>query len=161
MDQPGFGMKFKIIANSIDLKFNRRSAAFGLTASQAHLLGYIVKHHTDHAVGFPELETFFNLRHPTITGIIQRLEEKDFITCIQDDVDRRKKRVEPTAKSVELFQSMYEDRVQVEKELTAGICATDLAEFERVLDQIFANALRDKDLPRCPIQAAMSQEERR
>jgi DNA-binding MarR family transcriptional regulator len=160
MDQPGFGMKLKIIANSIDVKFNRRSTAMGLTSSQAHMLGYIVKH-KDRAVGFQELETFFNLRHSTITGIIQRLEEKGFVTCIQDDVDRRKKRVEPTTKSLELLQNMYEGRVQVEKELTAGICATDLMEFERVLDQIFANALRENDLQRCPIQTAISQEERR
>lgn len=157
MEQPGIGMKLKIIVNSIDAKFNRRNAAFGLTSSQAHMLAYIVRHQGS-AVGFQDLEAFFNLRHPTVTGIVQRLEEKGFVICTQDNADRRKKHILPTEKSLNLLQNMHTGRVQVEHELTAGISAEDLAEFERILDQIFRNALRENALPHCAMDTSTSQE---
>ena len=156
MEQPGFGMKLKIIVNSIDAKFNRRNAALGLTSFQAHMLAYIVRQGS--AVSFQELETFFNLRHPTVTGIVQRLEEKGFVTCTQDSADRRRKHVLPTGKSMNLLQNMHTGRAQIEHELTAGISAEDLAEFERILDQIFRNALREENLPHCTMDAATSRE---
>ena len=157
MEHPGFGMKIKIIANSIDAKFNRHNAALGLTATQSHMLGYIVRH-KDRDVGFQELESFFDLRHSTVTGIVQRLEEKGFVTCTPDGDDRRRKRIRSTAKSAQLFQSICRGRKTVEQELTAGVQPEDIAVFNRVLEQIFQNALLEKDLPRFPIPPKASQE---
>ena len=157
MEHPGFGMKIKIIANSIDAKFNRHNAALDLTATQSHMLGYIVRH-KDRDVGFQELESFFDLRHSTVTGIVQRLEEKGFVTCTPDGGDRRKKRIHATPKSVELFQNICQGREAVERELTAGVRPEDMAVFERVLEQIFHNALLEKDLPRFPAPPGTSQE---
>lgn len=62
-----------------------------LTGSQGHLLGYLV-HHPDPPCP-KDIEKCFHLSHPTVSGLLSRLEKKGFIELRPDEQDRRCKRI--------------------------------------------------------------------
>ena len=141
MEQPGFGMKLKIIVNSIDAKFNRRNAALGLTSSQAHMLAYIVRQGS--AVSFQELETFFNLRHPTVTGIVQRLEEKGFLTRTVSPSDARRKILRLT-EAGRMQQKNFEGGVmETEQVMQRGFSPEELEQLRSLLSRVIENLEKD------------------
>ena len=141
MEKPGFGLKIKIMSNAFDTAFTRRNASLEPTCSLSHLLGFIVRRRED-PVCLQDLESFFNLRHSTVTGIIQRLEEKGFVTTSTDPADHRKRRVLPTEHSIELTHRMYDVRTELDEEMTEGISSREMAAFEQTLDKLLHNAAR-------------------
>lgn len=55
----------------------REAARYDLTPAQASILMYLEK--ADHPVNQRELENYFRLSNPTVTGLMKRMEAKGFI----------------------------------------------------------------------------------
>lgn len=75
---------------------NRELAKQGLTAAQGHIIGYLFR--TEQAPCARDLEEFFQLSHPTVSGLLSRMEAKGFIEFRTDETDRRIKRIYPLEK---------------------------------------------------------------
>ncbi len=70
----------KLINNSFQSKINNRLKDGNLTNSQAEVLLYTLKQNKkDLEVNQIDIQNNFNLTNPTVTGILNRLEEKRFI----------------------------------------------------------------------------------
>lgn len=69
----------KNIHDRFEAKGNIDCQKSGLTLSQFRVLAYLYDH-SDRQVTQRELELDFKVSHPTITGILKRMEEKEFIT---------------------------------------------------------------------------------
>lgn len=78
----------------------QRMAELGLTPAQAHILGYLV-HHRENLPCQKDVETCFGLSHPTVSGVLSRLEDKGFLEYLPDEQDHRKNRLRATDKAVE------------------------------------------------------------
>ena len=95
------GSRIRILSNNIRLAIDRKLNSLGLTGQQSFVLRYLSMH--DGEVVYPkDIEKRFNLTHPTVSGLLQRLEAKGFITCIPDPDDRRYKRVAITPSAREI-----------------------------------------------------------
>lgn len=62
-----------------------------LTAAQGRILGYVA--HRQEPPCPKDIEQTFHLSHPTVSGLLSRLEQKGFVELRADQQDRRCKRV--------------------------------------------------------------------
>lgn len=78
----------KLIGDTIETKANKRLRPHGITLSQERILAYL-NERKDQKTSQKDMEEFFQVTHPTIIGILKRLESKGFILSEVDDIDKR------------------------------------------------------------------------
>nr|MCR5552608.1 MarR family transcriptional regulator [Oscillospiraceae bacterium] len=86
------GPRIKRVNNVLDFWRTQDMERLGLTSTQGYLLGWLTRN-ADRSVTPSELGRSFKLSQPTISGILQRLEAKGFVTMEADSNDRRRKYV--------------------------------------------------------------------
>lgn len=86
-----------------------------------------------------DVEKFFRLSHPTVSGILSRLEEKGYITFREDLEDRRRKRIIPTEKALESFAQTTAAIERVERQLLEGFTPEERELFRDFLDRSIRN----------------------
>ncbi len=101
--------------------------AYDLTWSQVHVLHQLSKH--DGTMTQKELEKELGIAHPTMVGLIKRLESKGFIEADTSESDHRMKIITVTDKAYAQRQFMQEKMKEKEQIMTRGITA----EEEKVL----------------------------
>jgi len=78
----------KLIGDSIETKANKRLKTYGITLSQERILTYLYERKTD-KTSQKDMEEYFQVTHPTIIGILKRLESKGLIISEVDEIDKR------------------------------------------------------------------------
>lgn len=78
-------------------KINKEFDYYELTASQARILGFIT--HSSECVCSRDVENHFDLTHPTVNGIIKRLEAKGMVYSEQSKSDKRVRNLYITEKA--------------------------------------------------------------
>ena len=131
------GRKLKRINNALDSRRTREINELELTSSQAFILGYL-NHHRDKDVFPGDIVTDFGLKHSTVSGILQRLEAKDFIHLTEAE-DRRKKRISLTEKGIECHARITQMLAENERLITASMTPEQQAQLETLLDLVLKN----------------------
>lgn len=139
------GPLFKMIACSLEQKMNDSAAGIGLTSAQLHILHYLCVN-AEQDIYQRDIEARFHLSHATVSGIISRLEAKEFIRYLPAEGDRRCKRIEVTAKALESDGEMRKNITENEKQLLCGFSQQETAALRKNLEKILANL--DVDLPK-------------
>ncbi len=129
------GPRIKRISNAMDRKRNMDLEDVELTSSQGMVLGYLARRQGE-AVYPGDVGKHFGLTHPTVTGILQRLEAKGYVAYEPDPADRRKKRVVPTEKALECHARIRARFVETEHLITKGMTPGELEELVRLLDGV-------------------------
>lgn len=132
------GPKIKALSTAMAQELNRSTAELGLTSSQAFFLGYLV-HHRERPVYPRDLEREFEFSHPTVSGVLRRLESKGFVTFQPGENDRRCKQVLLTEKAVECHEAILRRLDQSEQNAIRGLSEAEVAELHRLLDIIMKN----------------------
>lgn len=86
------GPRLRYLNNRITQYMDQQFLALDLTSTQSFLLHHLSLHEQE-AVYPKDLEKRFHLTHPTVSGVLQRLEAKNFIIIEPDKADRRCKRI--------------------------------------------------------------------
>lgn len=139
------GPKFKAISSALAQDMNRSTAQLDLTGSQCFFLGYLV-HHRHQSIYQKDLEQEFDFSHPTVSGILGRLEAKGFVTFRTGEHDRRCKEILVTEKAIECFETMRGHMMETEAKVASGLSPEELTELNRLLDKIMSNL----GVSRCP-----------
>ena len=84
------GFLIKQIHIAFETRCHKNLQRYNLTPSQMDVLLYLKKHEED-TLTQRDLETGLTLKNPTVTGLLNRLEEKGFITREQNLNDKRSK----------------------------------------------------------------------
>ena len=108
-----------------------------LTAVQSHVLGYII-HRTDPPCA-RDIEQAFQLSHPTVSGILSRLEQKDFIELRPDEQDRRCKRIYIRPKGWQLHEMMQQTVRSIEAQIVQDFTEEEKAQFADLLRRAIDN----------------------
>ena len=98
-----------------------------LTAVQGHIMAYLA-----HAKFPPcprDLEAEFHLTHPTVSGILSRLEQKGFLELRTDPEDRRCKRIYVLDKGWQCHEVMHKTIQENERRMTEGFTSEEQALF--------------------------------
>lgn len=110
----------------------------GLTHTQSRVLGYL----SDHQEPRPcpkDVEEAFSLSHPTVSGILARLEEKGFLVFQTDAQDRRCKRITVTDKALGVHAQVRATIDRMEAQMTEGFTDEEKMELSDLLDRVIRN----------------------
>ena len=98
-----YGILFKQLSIAFENNLQRTAARYDLTPAQAGIVVYLED--VDHPVNQRELEQYFKLSNPTVTGLMKRMESKGFIQRIANPEDGRSKYIQLTPKAMEVASS--------------------------------------------------------
>lgn len=133
-----FGHQIKLLSNAFEQAINKNCELSGLTGAQAFMMGYVVSH-PEKPIYAKTLEQEFHLKHPTVCGILQRLESKGFITFATDETDRRCRRIVPTEKAISTHQQATSRLDDVDAQLLEGFSEAEAELFYTFLSRAAAN----------------------
>lgn len=132
--------KAKLISLSVEKAINKTTSAFGLTSVQASILGYL-NTNRDNEIYQKNIENNFNITHPTATGIIGRLEDKGFVTCLPSEKDRRYKIIRVTEKAISLHKDIITRMEEAEKQALSGFTDEEKEQLHTLLDKVIHNVV--------------------
>ena len=92
MEQFQIGCLLKMITDKIKMRADADLAQQGLTLTQSRVLGYLDR--SGGQATQKEIEGFLQVSHPTVAGIINRMEQNGFVRCRLDPADKRSKATE-------------------------------------------------------------------
>ncbi len=133
------GPKVKVISNAFRRTVDNSTAELGITGAQSFILGYL-KDHTETRPCQRDIETEFNIKHPTATGLLGRLAEKGYVEFLPDEHDRRLKRIVITEAGAEAAEQTHSRLDQAEQSLVRDFSPQELAELHRLLDKLVQSA---------------------
>lgn len=108
-----------------------------LTAAQGHIMGFLSRRQEPPCPR--DVEEVFHLSHPTVSGILSRLEQKGFIRLQTDPDDRRCKRIYIQPKGQECHQTMHQTILSNEARLVQDFTPEEKAQFADFLQRAIAN----------------------
>ncbi len=132
------GFLIKQINNVFEKELNERLKHTGITSSQCAVLDYLF-HTSKEEVNQRDVEKNLNLKNPTVTGILKRLDEKGYILCVPNAKDKRKKNIYLTEKAYDIQRRMEADRRKLDRELTRGMTKREVDALRRNLEKLLYN----------------------
>lgn len=132
-----YGHLARVLHSCADQAVTAALARMDLTAAQGHVLGYIT-HRKDPPCA-RDIEEAFQLSHPTVSGILSRLEQKDFIELRPDQQDRRCKRIYIRPKGWELNEMMHQTIFSIEEKIVQDFTEEEKMQFANLLRRAIGN----------------------
>ncbi|MEJ8735791.1 MarR family winged helix-turn-helix transcriptional regulator [Mediterraneibacter sp. ICN-202921] len=136
-NQP-IGFMVKQINNVFEKDLNERLRTIGITSSQCAVLDYLF-HTSKDEVNQRDVERHLSLKNPTVTGILKRLDEKGFILCVPNAVDKRRKNIYLTEKAYDIQRRMETDRKKMDRNLTRGMKKKEIEALVKGLEKMLYN----------------------
>lgn len=112
-DELKVGGLFKLIHIGFEVNCNKHLNKYNLTLAQMDMLMYL-NCHSDVEVIQRDLELAFKLKNPTVTGILNRLEEKGLILRKKNKDDKRYRIIEMTEKGREIVKTVKSEFEEIE-----------------------------------------------
>jgi len=97
-------VKLRKIIRSINLESKKIQKDFGISIPQLLVLQFLSGQEDYKATG-KEIKTYINLNASTVSGIVQRLEDKGLVARLSNPADKRAMFVTLTAKGAELLKT--------------------------------------------------------
>ena len=132
------GFKFKLIHECFEKNLNEQLRGDDLTASQMSLLTYLF-HNQDHDVSQKELCEGMCIKHPTVIGILDRLEDKGMIRREVNEENHKFRNVLLTQKALDLQMNVKRHHQKTESTLVKGMTADEIAKQRNILDKVYDN----------------------
>ncbi len=126
-----YGHLIRYLHSCNDQSMTAALAAMELTAAQGHIMAFIT--HSPQPPCSRDIEDAFHLSHPTVSGLLSRLEKKGFIEFRTDETDRRCKRIFILPKGLELDETMHAVICASEARLVQDFTEEEKEQFHRLL----------------------------
>ncbi len=126
-----YGHLARVLHTYADQTITAALAEMDLTAAQGHILGYLSRCQEPPCAR--DLEQVFQLSHPTVSGLLSRLEKKDFIRLEADDQDRRCKRICLLPRGQQCNQRIHALIDRIESQLVADFTEEEKQQFQNFL----------------------------
>ena len=132
-----FGHYVRILHWCTDQRMKSALTEVDLTASQGPILGFIA--HRKTAPCSRDIEEEFHLTHPTVSGLLSRLEKKDFIEFLPDETDRRCKRIYLRPKGKEFIETIHRIIKETEVQMVQDFTEEEKELFHAFLGRAITN----------------------
>ena len=132
------GFHICLIDKKIGKYMNEGLKKYDLTKSQQDVLGYL--HHTDKEIVIQkDIEEHFHISNPTVTGILNRLEQKGFIERKLDDRDKRTRIIVVTKKELALHDDIEKQMQIMESRFDEILGEEKKAQLLQILKELVDN----------------------
>ncbi len=132
------GFLIKQIHIAFETRCHKNLQRYNLTPSQMDVLLYLKKHQED-TLTQRDLETGLTLKNPTVTGLLNRLEEKGFITREQNLNDKRSKFIKMTDKAERVLEDGYLYVQELDAKMLNGISEEEQEQLFKHIYKILDN----------------------
>lgn len=119
--------------------FNREMKDFQLTGPQAETLLYLFYHKETQEVNQKDIERITGLSNPTVSGILNRLEQKKLIRREISKKDGRYRTIEVTEKAISMKERLCENGELADARLVEGLTEKEKEIFKQIALQMIAN----------------------
>ncbi len=134
------GALFKFIHLGAENYFNQSLQELNLTASQMHILIYLDRCEAEgKKVNQRDIEQHLRLSNPTITGLLQRLEAKGFVSRTVSETDGRNKEITQTDASRSIHTEMHRRLDIQNQKMVQGMTKEEIVELRRLLNIVLKN----------------------
>ena len=137
MEQYPIGCLLKMITDKIKIQADANLAKHDLTLTQSRVLGYLEQN--GGIATQKEIEGFLQVSHPTVAGIINRMEQNGFVRCRLDPADKRSKIVSQTERAAAVAQDMHATIQTTEQQMLRSLTPEQIAALESALRTIYAD----------------------
>jgi len=138
MNLKNSGYYIKRISDFVEADANRELEQFDITFSQARILSYLLARKEKQTIQ-KDIEDFFELKHPTVIGILQRMEQKGFIVSEIDPKDRRQRIIRTTEQADYLEKEIDSHSAELEKIMVQGMTAEEVLSLKQLLYKVYKN----------------------
>ena len=132
-----FGHLIRILHWCTDQAMTNALETMELTASQGRIMGYISR--CEKPPCPRDVEEAFQLSHPTVSGILSRMEQKGFLELRPDPDDRRCKRIYILPKGIQCHERMHQTILETEERLVQGFTQQEREVFFQLLKRAIDN----------------------
>lgn len=129
MEEKHLGREIHRLDNLMGRTIGQAKQGLDLTATQGFILGYLARHSQEPPMCLKDLETRFDLTHPTVSGIVSRLEARGFVSLVPDENDRRFKRIVLLPAGEEAHRQIAVAIEAAERQLASGFTEAERAQF--------------------------------
>ena len=132
------GPRLRFLNNRITQYMDQQFLALDLTSTQSFILHHLSLHENE-AVYPKDIEKKLHLTHPTVSGVLQRLEAKNFIVIEPDRADRRCKRIRLTDRARRCDEAVGQAFETLERLMCSGMSEEEQQTLLRLLDLVTKN----------------------
>ena len=137
MPQKDIGYLIKNINDKLKVKADADLKHSNLTLAQSRVLTFLARQ--DGQATQKEIEIFLEVSHPTIVGIISRMEQNGHLICWVDKKDKRNKIVALTEQAKALSDEMEQRISATERRLLASLSEEEIEKLNQMLLTIYNN----------------------
>ena len=135
--QKKVGHMFKMISDRMKADGDAALKKKNLTFTQSQVLRY-VRFHEGKATQ-KEIEDYFQVSHPTVVGIVTRMENNGYLHCYTDVKDRRQKICELTEAGFAVGEVIHAEIMEQDRRLMEGLSEEEVTELMRMLEIVYRN----------------------
>ena len=132
-----FGPLLRYMHSIMDQTMTNALASMDLTAAQGQIMAFIT--HRETAPCARDIEEALQLTHPTVSGLLSRLEKKGFVEFRPDEQDRRCKRIYILPKGKQMHETMHRTILETEARLVDGFTEEERELFHQFLGRAIEN----------------------
>ena len=132
-----YGHLLRILHWCTDQSMTAALEKMELTAAQGHIMAFLA--HQKQPPCPRDVEAEFQLSHPTVSGLLQRLEQKGFVELRTDPNDRRCKRIYMLSKGEECHELMHRTIQENERRIVEGFSPEEQELFGALLHRAITN----------------------
>ena len=134
------GAMLKFASRMAEKNINDKMIEFNMTRSQMDLLAFVfVKDKEGAEVNQVDIEKYLNLKNPTVSGLINRLEKKEYIKRVSSKKGANFKSILITDKGKNLLEEGKKIIDNSEENMFAVLTNEEKIEFERLLKKVIDN----------------------
>ena len=134
---PHYGHLVRLLHSCTDQNVTAALSSMELTNAQGHILGFLAL--SPQPPCPRDIEAAFHLSHPTVSGLLSRLEKKGFIAFRPDETDRRSKRIYILPKGSACNERMYHIIMENEAQMVSGFTEAEKSQFTDLLTRAVRN----------------------
>ena len=131
------GYFMKSINDRLKTRADNQLKSRNLTMTQSRVLGFL--HSKNGQATQKEIGDYLQVAHPTVVGIVARLEKNGFVTCRIDPTDKRSKIVSLTKHAEIIGEEMGSLVEDSEAKMLYGLGQEDIENLKKYLSTIYDN----------------------
>ena len=131
------GYLIKNINDKLKVKADADLKQYNLTLAQSRVFAFL--HTNGGQATQKEIEVFLEVSHPTVVGIVSRMEQNGHVTTWIDEQDKRNKIVKLTEQAETLGMDMEHDISVNEEKMLSSLSEPDVEHLREMLLTIYKN----------------------
>lgn len=136
------GFLLKVITDKLRVRADADFKQYGLTFTQSRVMAFLNR--KGGQATQKEIEVFLEVAHPTVVGVVSRMEQNGFVRTWFDPEDKRNKIVALTTIADTVGIHLDEAAQEQDQKLMTGLSEEEKAELERMLRIIYQNVEEGK-----------------